>query len=138
MRVKTKLFLLLGVVGGIILVLALIFNRQLPDLVQGCMSGIGSAMFGLGIAKYAFGRYEEKNPQQMRQDEIEAKDERNVAIRYRAQAVSGLVLQWMAIGIAWILILADGPLWITLTAVGIFVGKTVLDSVLMEYYQRKM
>ncbi len=138
MRRKTRLFLLISVAGIILLVLALIFKGQMSNKIEGCVTGIGSAMFALGFTKYVFGRFEEKNPQQMRQNEIEAKDERNLAIRYRSQAMSGLVLQWMAIGIAWVSILADGPLWVTLAAIGVFLGKTMLEMILMAYYQNKM
>lgn len=38
----------------------------------------------------------------MKQEEIEANDERNVAIRRRAQAVAGEVLQWSVMAAAWI------------------------------------
>lgn len=67
----------------------------------------------------------------MRQAEIEAKDERNVAIRRRAQAVSGEVLQWAVMAAAWLAIGLGAPLWVTLAAVGVFLAKSVLELCLM-------
>ncbi len=52
-----------------------------------------------------------ENPRQMKQEEIEANDERNVAIRRRAQAVAGEVLQWSVMAAAWISIGFGAPLW---------------------------
>ena len=90
------------------------------------------------MALFTFGRWEESKPEIMKQNEIEAKDERNPAIRYRAQALSGMILQWVVLIAAWVCILADGPIWVTLTAVGTFLAKNVLELVLIGYYQRKM
>ena len=74
----------------------------------------------------------------MRRDEIEANDERTVAIRRRAQAVSGEVLQWGIMAAAWLSIGLGAPLWITLAAVGVFLAKSVLELCLMVRYQREM
>lgn len=74
----------------------------------------------------------------MRQAEIEANDERNVAIRSRAQAVSGEVLQWGVMAAAWLSIGLGAMLWVTLAAVGVFLAKSVLELCLMARYQREM
>lgn len=139
MRSKTKLYFMLALIGVIVLALTFLFKNSLLDRrAAGMLCGLGSAMFALGLTKFTFSRSEEKNPKQMKQNEIEAKDERNIAIRYRAQALAGFALQWIAMGIAWISIMLDGPLWVTLSAVGAFCGKTILEFVLMGYYQRRM
>ena len=82
--------------------------------------------------------WEKKDPAAMRQAEIEANDERNVAIRRRAQAVSGEVLQWGVMAAAWLSIGLGAPLWVTLAAVGVFLAKSVLELCLMARYQREM
>lgn len=138
MRTKTKLYLISGICGVLILLLAIYLKNNLSNQAENILYALGSTMFALGITKFIFSRYEEKNPHQMKQIEIEAKDERNTIIRYRAQAVAGLVLQWLAMGIAWVSIILDSSMWITLLGVGVFCGKTLLDFVLIEYYQRKM
>ena len=61
-----------------------------------------------------------------------------MAIRRRAQAVSGEVLQWGVLAAAWLSIGFGAPLWVTLAAVGVFVAKTVLELWLMARYQHQM
>ncbi len=138
MRLQTKRFLILGICGIFVFIFLFLFRDSFSKQLEGIILGLGSVMFGLGFARFYIGRFEEKNPEEMRQNEIEAGDERNRAIRCRAQAVSGIVLQWSAMTIAWIAILFDAPLWVTLLCVGIFCGKILLEVVLMGYYQRRM
>ena len=74
----------------------------------------------------------------MKQNEIEANDERNQLIRMKAQALCGEILHWLLMVGAWIGILVDAPLWSILLLVGVFLLKTILDVILMAYCQRKM
>lgn len=83
-------------------------------------------------------RHEAKHPEMARQHDIEQKDERNVAIRNRAKAVSGEVLQWSVLAAAWLSIGLDAPLWVPLAATGVFVAKSVLELYLMIRYEREM
>ena len=84
------------------------------------------------------GTLERKNPEIVKQNEIERKDERNQLIRSKAQALSGEILHWLLMGGAWAAILLDAPLWVTLAFVGVFLLKTVLDLAFIAYYQRRM
>ncbi len=138
MRNKTKLYLLLIILGVAVLIGDIALKDFFTKTAEGILSGIGSALMGLGAAGFLTGRMEEKYPQQMKQNQIELNDERNVMIRYRAQAVSGLVLQWCVLAAAWVCILMSGPLWITLAMVGVFLGKVFIEAALMAYYQNKM
>ena len=65
-------------------------------------------------------------------------DERNVAIRRRAKAASGDILQWLVMAGAWVTIIAGTKLWITLVLIGVFLLKTVIELALMAYYRGKM
>lgn len=138
MRGRTKLWMMLVAVGMLVLIGDIVFKDMLTKTAEGVLSGIGSGLMGVGMAKFAIGRMEEKHPKQMKQNQIESKDERNVMIRHKAQALSGVALQWCVLAGAWICIIIDGPLWITLTALGVFLGKVFLEIVLMAYYQNKM
>lgn len=138
MRTKTKLYLLLALCGIALLALVLFLRDSLTQPVDGILIGLGSVMVALGVARFTFGRFEETHPQEMRQAEIESKDERNLAIRYRSQAESGVALQWVLMAAAWLCILTDGPLWFILAAVGTFLGKTILELGLMAYHQQRM
>lgn len=133
-----KLWLIAVAVGLLALICDIVFKDMLTKTAGGVLCGVGSGLMGIGMAKFAISRMEEKNPKQMKQNEIESKDERNVMIRHKAQALSGLVLQWCILAVAWVCIITDGPLWITLTALGVFLGKIFLEIGLMAYYQNRM
>ena len=102
------------------------------------MIGVSSGLAAMGLSNLLMLRQTEKYPSLARQAEIEAKDERNTAIRRRAKAVSGEALQWTVLGAAWLSIALGAPLWVTLAAVGVFVGKSALEWCLMARYQRQM
>ena len=97
----------------------------------------GGIVFGLGVGGL-WGRYLIQSDPELRQREKERNDERNTAIRRRAKAVSGEVLQWTVLGAAWLSIALEAPLWVTLAAVGVFVGKSLLEWCLMVRYQGQM
>lgn len=138
MRTKTKLYLILGLCGIALLALVVSLRGSLTPPADSILIGLGSVMVGLGVGKFTFARFEETHPQELRQAEIESRDERNLAIRFRSQAQSGLVLQWLIMAAAWLCILTDGPLWFILAAVGAFLGKTILELGLMAYHQQRM
>ena len=139
MRQKKTLYMVLMAAGAIFLLGALAaWKLSAPDKFGGMLTGLGSGLLAMGFANWKILRWEEKDPVQMRRDEIDASDERTVAIRRRAQAVSGEVLQWGVMVAAWLSIGLGAPLWITLAAVGVFLAKSVLELCLMARYQREM
>lgn len=139
MRRKKTLYTALTAAGAVFLLGALAAWRlSAPDKLGGMLTGVGSGLLAMGFANWRMLRWAERDPVQMRRDEIAANDERTVAIRRRAQAVSGEVLQWGVMAAAWLSIGFGAPLWITLAAVGVFLGKSVLELWLMVRYQRKM
>ena len=129
------IFLLCGIA---LMALSLVLEGRVSDSVGGTMMGIGAGALGYCGSNLMVLRRAQKDPAAMRRAEIEAKDERNVAIRRRAQAVSGEVLQWAVMGAAVVSIGLDAPLWVTLAAVGVFLAKCVLELWLMVRYQREM
>ena len=139
MRQKKTLYMVLMAVGALLLLGAFAaWTLSAPDKFGGMLTGVGSGLLALGFANWKILRWTEKYPVRMRRDEIEANDERTVAIRRRAQAVSGEVLQWGIMAAAWLSIGLGAPLWITLAAVGVFLTKSVLELCLMVRYQREM
>ncbi len=138
-RTKTKLYLALALTGIVLAVAAkLICNDIWTHTQIGAAIGVGAGLFGFGLSKFLFSRWEEKEPALMKQNAIEAKDERNQLIRSKAQAISGEVMHWIAMAGAWVAIFLDAALWITLAFVGVFLLKTVLDIILIAYYQSRM
>lgn len=105
MKKKTGIYLVIGIVG-IALALSARFLLQdcLSDSQSGAMIGIGAGLFGYGIAKWCVGLWGAKNPDLMKINEIEEKDERNQLIRSKAQAISGEILHWLLMAGAWVCI----------------------------------
>ena len=91
-------------------------------------------VFGACIVKLYFINFEKKNPDIVKENEIEFKDERNVLILQRAKAKSADIMQWLTMLIAYLTILVNAPLWITLVIVGIF----VLYNIIQIYYMNKL
>ena len=134
---RTLLILGLGLLAAALALTALLGDR-LPNAAGGAMMGVSSGLAAMGLANLLMLRQMEKDPRLARQTQIEETDERNTAIRRRAKAVSGEALQWAVLGAAWLSIALGAPLWVTLTAVGVFVGKSALEWCLMVRYQRQM
>lgn len=141
-KTKQKLYLALGILGLLCLGSAAGARIFMPGFLNNMQAaaaiGIGAGLFGFGLAKWWVERWNEKNPELMKQNEIEIQDERNQMIRNKAQAVSGEVLRWLVMAGAWVSIFFGAPLWVTLAFVGVFLLKTFLDLALVAYYQRKM
>ena len=139
MRRKKMLYMALTAAGACLLLGALLAWRfSAPDRVGSVLTGTGSGLLVIGLVNWRILRRIERDPARMRRETIESNDERNVAIRRRAQAVSGEVLQWAIMAAAWVSIGFDAPLWVTLAAVGVFLAKSILELSLMVRYQRQM
>ncbi len=138
MMKKTLFFLVIGILGLVLIVCAIVLHGKVASAVDGTLMGIGAGLTGMGISMYSFFRWEKKDPARWRQYEIESKDERNIIIKLRAKSVAGDVLQWTVMAAAWAAIFFDAPLWTVLTAVGIFLSKTILEMCLMARYQKEM
>ena len=141
MKGKTKqtLYLILGILGLVLAAVAKFLPAQVWNKAQiGAVIGVGAGLFSFGLVKWWVERWNEKNPEIVKQNEIERKDGRNQLIRSKAQALSGEVLHWLLMGGAWAAIILDAPLWVTLAFVGVFLLKTVLDLAFIAYYQRRM
>lgn len=136
MKQKKILYLALLLLGFCFLLAAWFLPTS--DSMGGMLTGMGSGLFALGISRLLLLRQQAKHPEQYRQNEIAANDERNVAIRRRAQAISGEVLQWGIMAAAWFSIGMDAPLWVTLLATGLFLAKSLLELYLIIRYEREM
>ena len=138
MKKKSLLYLIVGIIGILFIVSAIVLDGKVSNAVDGTLMGIGAALLGVGISMWRFFRWEKKDPTKWKQYEIESNDERNALIRLKAQAVAGGVLQWTVMVTAWVAIFLDAPLWVILAAVGVFLFKTILEMCLMAWYQKEM
>ena len=138
MKKKSFLYLMITMLGVISVAFGIILYNKIPDNVDGVLTGLGVGLASAGISMWRFFRMEKKDPEKWKQHEIESQDERNVIIRLKAQAKAGEILQWAVMAVAWVAIFLDAPLWVILTAIGIFFFKTVLELILMSRYQKEM
>jgi hypothetical protein len=133
------LYFVLAILGAALCVFALLVLKD--DSVKklgGICLGIGSGTFGMSIAQLFMLRYYQKHPNVKKQAEVDYLDERNTMIRNRAKAKSADIVQWLIIGVAFISVLMDAPLWFTLVVVGVFISKSILELYLMNKFQREM
>ena len=139
MKGKKTLYIALIIVGLCLAGASLISWRlDLPGSVGGTLMGSGSGMAAIGLTQLLMLRLETKDPAQARRKEIEVNDERNVAIRRRAKALSRDALQRAVIAASWVSLGFDAPLWVTLAAIAAFVSKSVLEVYLVLRYQQEM
>lgn len=83
---KQILYILLMVLGGIVLAAGLVLGPRFDsNSIGGMLVGVGAGAASLGVSNWLILHWEKKDPQQMRRNEIEANDERNMAIRRRAR-----------------------------------------------------
>ena len=122
-------------ISGIIISVIMIILSQFVELNShsGILLGTGAGVLGANIAKLYFINLEKKNPDIIKENEIELKDERNVLILQKAKAKSADITQWLIMLVAYLEILVNAPLWITLVTIGIF----VLYNIIQIYYVNK-
>jgi hypothetical protein len=135
---KTSFYIATLAVGIVLAAAGLLFNGETSKAAAGVLLGLGAGLTGMSAANLLMKRYERNHPEVARQTEIEQSDERSVMIRNRARAVAGTVTQWLMIAFAFVLILADAPLWQTLTVVGVYTAYHVLYLALAARYQKQM
>ena len=135
---KKRLFQALLAAGIVLLALAVLLDGRVSDALGGMLCGVGSGLLAMSGSTLLNLRHEAKHPEMARRHDIEQRDERNVAIRNRAKAVSGEALQWAVLAAAWLSIGLDAPLWVPLAATAVFVAKSVLELYLMIRYEREM
>ena len=122
-------------ITALIISVIMIILSQFVELNShsGILLGTGAGVIGASIAKLYSINLEKKNPDMIKENEIELKDERNILILQRAKAKSADITQWLIMIIAYLEIFVNAPLWIILLTVGIF----VLYNIIQIYYINK-
>ena len=127
-------------ITAIIISVIMIIGSQFVELNShaGILLGTGAGVLGANIAKLYFINLEKKNPDIVKENEIELKDERNILIRQRAKAKSADIMQWLIMLIAYLTIFVNAPLWITLLIVGIFVLYNIIQIYYINKFNKEM
>ena len=123
--------------GGILLLLGLfVFKGDDLKAFSGLCFGLGAGLLGMSLSNIANIKYLEHHPEVLRQSKIESADERNIMINQKAKAKTLDIIQWFIIGIAYMTILMETSIWLTLTCVGVFALKFIMETLLMIKYQK--
>ena len=127
-------------ISAIIISVIMIILSQFVELNShsGILLGTGAGVFGANIAKLYFISLEKKNPDIIKENEIELKDERNVLILQKAKAKSADITQWLIMLIAYLEIFVNAPLWIILLTVGIFVLYNIIQIYYINKFNKEM
>lgn len=131
-----KVWCALGMLAGLALAILGFFLNNVH--YGGVCIGVGAGLFGGCVSRLWMIWYNGRHPKQARQQEIEFADERNTMLRNKAKAKTSDIIQWCIMGVAYLTILIDAPLWITLVTVGVFLLKTVLEIYLMDKYGKEL
>ncbi len=139
MTKKAAVYAGLIVLGlALVLVSIFVFGDAEPKAVFGMMLGVGAGLFGMSVSGLVAIRYEKTHPDMARQSQIEQKDERNTMIRDKAKSRAGDIVQWLIVAMAYIMILIDAPLWVTLVQLLVFMAYRVLWICYMRKFQKEM
>ena len=135
MRKKSTFYVMAITISVIMIILS-----QFVELNShsGILLGTGAGVIGASIAKLYFISLEKKNPDMIKENEIELQDERNVLIRQRAKAKSADITQWLIMIIAYLEIFVNAPLWIILLTVGIFVLYNIIQIYYINKFNKEM
>lgn len=105
---------------------------------SGILLGTGAGVIGASIAKLYSINLEKKNPDMIKENEIELQDERNVLIRQRAKAKSADIIQWLIMLIAYLEIFVNAPLWIILLTISVFVLYNIIQAYYINKFNKEM
>ena len=127
-------------ITALIISVIMIILSQFVELNShsGILLGTGAGVIGASIAKLYSINLEKKNPDMIKENEIELQDERNVLIRQRAKAKSADITQWLIMIIAYLEIFVNAPLWIILLTVGIFVLYNIIQIYYINKFNKEM
>lgn len=139
MKRKRNLYTALIIIGlSIIAAIYLLLDRGLSSRRIGALMGIASGVIALSVSRLLALRMEQTDPALQKRNKIEQQDERNIAIRNRAKAMSGDILQWAVIGASWLSFALGAPSWILLLAAAALVAKCLIELYLTARYQGEM
>ena len=127
---KSSFYITFIVVGIILGVAGFLIQAEELKAVSGIMIGLGAGLVGANVSNLVMKRY----PQKL----IELKDERNQQIRWKSKARSADIVQWFILGLAYLMILLDLPLWLIGVAIGVFLVKFILEAYFANLYQKEM
>ena len=139
MKRKTAVSLLVTALGVMLAAAALLATRTdaLPLPADKILAPLGGIAVGLGLAGLLGQTMVESDPV-LRQREKEQNNERNTAIRCRAESMAGRVtVAALALGSV-VSKSLEAPVWVTVLLLGFAFAYAVLALIFTLWYQRRM
>ena len=135
---KTSFYVYKLLLGIGLIVTGFLFRAEEVKNISGVLIGIGLSLFGSSLY-YLYTKYfQQKHPEIKKQLEIEFNDERNKIIQNRAKARAADITQWFILGLAYVMLLFDYPLWLFGITVGIFLLYYLISIYFAVKYQKEM
>ncbi|WP_150275481.1 hypothetical protein [Paenibacillus tepidiphilus] len=119
------------ILGALLIAAGVLAALKGAEVWAGLGLGIGAGLVGANTATALMRRYYRRHPEEARQKRIELGDERNMAIRYQAKAKAFDRMILMMIAVPFLLIAAKSPLWLVLSAVGLYLLAYLLQIMYM-------
>ena len=137
--VKKRSFYVFELLLGIgLTVTGFLFRAEEVNNISGVLIGIGLSLLGSSLFYLYTNYFQQKHPKIKKQLEIEFNDERNKIIQNRAKARAADITQWFILGLAYVMILFDYPLWLSGITVGIFIIYYLISIYFALKYQKEM
>ena len=135
---KLAIHVFLMVLGAIIIAASGLLLNKLPDCVIGTGFGIGAGLCGMSIANLIIQLYYKRHPAIKKQSDIEARDERTLAINHKAKAKAFDYTINLLMVYPFLMILADLPLWLIFTTIGIYLFGAGAQFFFIIRYNKEM
>ncbi len=135
---KSFPYVITFIIGAAMIGTSLLIREEALKAVSGVLIGVGAGLMGMSISSLSNIHYLKRHPSAAKQAEIDMKDERNVLIRSRAKAAAADITRWFIIALAFIMILIDAPLWVTLCVIAVYTLYHILALCFMARYQKQM
>ncbi len=135
---KLTFHVLLIVLGALLIVSSGLLIHLLPITVTGVGFGIGAGLCGMSIANLIIQLYYRRHPAQKKLSDIEAQDERNIAITYKAKAKAFDFTLKLLMVFPFLIILTALPLWMIFTTIAIYLFGFGVQIFYMIRYNKEM
>jgi uncharacterized Tic20 family protein len=112
--------IMLIILGAVLLIVGIVVIDESSKTVSGLCVGIGAGLIGMNIANLLIDLYYRKHPEIKKQVDIDARDERSLAITCKAKAKAFDITVILLIVVPFLLILAGSPLWVILATIGVY------------------
>lgn len=106
--------------------------------LTGILVGIGSGLFGVGLANIFTLFYIQKNPEKAKWKEIQVNDERNKILKYKTGSTI-YTINWYIICVLMVIAsILEAPIWIRFSLVGIIVLDAILYIIIFNIYNKNI